>query len=163
MVALPCVWWCAMHLTPTHLGIPQVGALEHDPEAATPARHREWLSEKVIFKEVVRISDARLRAKIHQTYRMGYVKDVILPRALDDATFATLASLMLFNNVEVPAPPVFSFPASVRALCKCCGVGWFDWGQLPCLNCSFRLPSIDVGVAASVCKFEMLNFCVLRD
>lgn len=29
------------------------------------------------------------------------VQDVILPRVLDDGTFATLSSLMLFNNVEV--------------------------------------------------------------
>ena len=28
-------------------------------------------------------------------------QDVILPRVLDDGTFATLSSLMLFNNVEV--------------------------------------------------------------
>ena len=39
--------------------------------------------------------------KIHQTYRIQYLKDVILPRSLDDATYATLASLMLFNNVDV--------------------------------------------------------------
>lgn len=32
---------------------------------------------------------------------MGYLKDVVLPRVLDDATFATLSSLMLFNNIEV--------------------------------------------------------------
>lgn len=32
---------------------------------------------------------------------MGYLKDVVLPRLLDDATFATLSSLMLFNNIEV--------------------------------------------------------------
>lgn len=44
------------------------------------------------------------RPKIHQTYRYGYIKDVILPRALDDATFATISSLMLFNNVEVCSP-----------------------------------------------------------
>ncbi len=29
------------------------------------------------------------------------LQDVILPRVLDDGTFATLSSLMLFNNVEV--------------------------------------------------------------
>ena len=44
------------------------------------------------------------RPKIHQTYRYGYIKDVILPRTMDDATFATISSLMLFNNVEVPLP-----------------------------------------------------------
>ncbi len=29
------------------------------------------------------------------------MQDVILPRVLDDGTFATLSSLMLFNNVDV--------------------------------------------------------------
>jgi hypothetical protein len=43
----------------------------------------------------------QVAAKIHQTYRIQYLKDVILPRSLDDATYATLASLMLFNNVDV--------------------------------------------------------------
>ena len=54
-----------------------------------------------MFKEVVPIQDPAIRAKIHQTYRIGYLKDVILPRVLDDATFGTLTSIMLFNNVEV--------------------------------------------------------------
>jgi protein phosphatase-4 regulatory subunit 3 len=40
-------------------------------------------------------------AKIHQTYRIQYLKDVVLPRCLDDATYATLTSLTLFNNVDV--------------------------------------------------------------
>ena len=34
-------------------------------------------------------------------HSMGYLKDAVLPRVLDDAAFATLSSLMLFNNVEV--------------------------------------------------------------
>ena len=59
------------------------------------------LRDSVVFKEVVPIQDATIRAKIHQTYRIGYLKDVILPRVLDDATFGTLTSIMLFNNVEV--------------------------------------------------------------
>lgn len=54
-----------------------------------------------MFKEVVPITNAAVKAKIHQTYRIGYVKDTILPHVLDDATFNTLNSLMLFNNVEV--------------------------------------------------------------
>jgi hypothetical protein len=55
----------------------------------------------VVFKEVVPVRREDVRAKIHQTYRIGYIKDVILPRVLDDTTFATLSSLMMFNNVEV--------------------------------------------------------------
>ncbi|GFH11066.1 SMK-1 domain-containing protein [Haematococcus lacustris] len=45
--------------------------------------------------------DPAILAKIHQTYRIQYIKDVILPRALDDATYATLSSLVVFNNMEV--------------------------------------------------------------
>uniref|UniRef100_A0A061R721 Protein phosphatase 4 regulatory subunit 3 n=1 Tax=Tetraselmis sp. GSL018 TaxID=582737 RepID=A0A061R721_9CHLO len=78
-----------------------VGALEYDPELKEQQKYREFLRERVVFKEVVPIKDQDVKAKIHQTYRISYIKDVILPRVLDDATFATLASLMLFNNVEV--------------------------------------------------------------
>ncbi len=38
---------------------------------------------------------------MHQTYRIQYLKDVVLPRVLDDATYATLSSMALFNSVEV--------------------------------------------------------------
>ncbi len=78
-----------------------MGALEYDPELVIQQHHRDFLRDKVVFKEVVPISDPALRAKIHQTYRLAYLKDVVLPRVLDDATFATFSSLILFNNVEV--------------------------------------------------------------
>lgn len=93
----------------------QVGALEYDPELPTKQEHRAFLRERVVFKEVVPISDPTVRAKIHQTYRIGYLKDVILARVLDDATFNTLSSLMLFNNVEV-ALALQSDPAFFREL-----------------------------------------------
>ena len=79
--------------------------MEYDPELLTQQKHREFLRDVVVFKEVVPLRSAALKAKIHQTYRMGYVKDVILPRALDDGTFATLSSLMMFNNIEVTPCP----------------------------------------------------------
>lgn len=78
-----------------------IGALEYDPELPVQQRHRKFLQENVVFKEVVPITNPQVVAKIHQTYRIQYLKDVILPRALDDATYATLSSLALFNNVEV--------------------------------------------------------------
>jgi hypothetical protein len=56
---------------------------------------------QAVFREVVPIRDPAVHAKIHQAYRIAYLKDVILPRVLDDGTFATLSSLILFNNVEV--------------------------------------------------------------
>lgn len=80
-----------------------LGALEYEPDVPQHMRpkHREFLRDKVVFKEVVPIADRSVVSKIHQSYRLGYLKDVVLPRVLDDATFATLSSLILFNNVEV--------------------------------------------------------------
>ena len=92
----------------------QVGALEYDPELIEQQHHRSFLRDKVVFKEVVPIQDAALRAKIHQTYRLAYLKDVVLPRVLDDATFATFSSLILFNNVEASVSCLVS--SSVHSL-----------------------------------------------
>jgi len=78
-----------------------VGALEYDPELTSKQNHRAFLRDSVVFKEVVPITDPNILAKIHQTYRIGYLKDVILARVLDDASFNTLSSLVLFNNVVV--------------------------------------------------------------
>ena len=92
----------------------------------------------MVFKEVVPIQDATIRAKIHQTYRIGYLKDVILPRVLDDATFGTLTSIMLFNNVEVvlalQADPTFLKEllrgyARRRALSRSGTTSWVSFGS----------------------------------
>jgi protein phosphatase-4 regulatory subunit 3 len=79
-----------------------LGALEHDPEYPGPRPgHRETWANGVVFKEVVPIASTALRARIHATYRLQYLKDSALAHCLDDATFSTLASLVLFNHVEV--------------------------------------------------------------
>lgn len=63
--------------------------------------HRKYLQSSVVFKEVVPIRNADILKKIHQTFRIQYLKDVILPRLLDDMTFATINSIIYFNNVEI--------------------------------------------------------------
>ncbi|CAI5979647.1 unnamed protein product [Closterium sp. NIES-65] len=73
----------------------------HDPDLPSRQQHRKFLLEQVEYREAVPIQDPSLRSKIHQTYRLGYIKDVILPRVLDDQTYGTFNSLILFNNVEV--------------------------------------------------------------
>lgn len=80
-----------------------VGALEHDPTIPERARvrHRDNIRGTMSLKEVVPIVDPSARAKILRAYRIGYLKDTILPKSLDDATYATLSSLQLFNIVEV--------------------------------------------------------------
>nr|XP_024382924.1 serine/threonine-protein phosphatase 4 regulatory subunit 3-like isoform X3 [Physcomitrium patens] len=78
-----------------------VGALEYDSDVTKCHCHRAFLKEQAVFKEAVPIRDPVILSKIHQTYRIGYIKDVILFRVLDDPTFASLNSIILFNNVSV--------------------------------------------------------------
>jgi len=80
-----------------------VAALEYDPHVPEEARvrHRDHVKGTMSLKEVVPILDPVCRSKILQSYRIAYVKDVILARSLDDATYATLSSLQLFSTVEV--------------------------------------------------------------
>jgi protein phosphatase-4 regulatory subunit 3 len=81
------------------LGI--IGALEYDPEVAKVQKHRIFLKDHVIFKEAIPIKNVSVVSRIHQTYRIGYLKDVILPRILDDATMASLNTMIHTNNAAV--------------------------------------------------------------
>ncbi|KAJ2895818.1 hypothetical protein MKZ38_006140 [Zalerion maritima] len=79
-----------------------VGALEYDPDFPThKANHRQWLADQGRYKEVVPIDDETIKRKIHQTYRLQYLKDVVLARILDDPTFSVLNSLIFFNQVDI--------------------------------------------------------------
>ncbi|XP_045832116.1 serine/threonine-protein phosphatase 4 regulatory subunit 3-like isoform X2 [Trifolium pratense] len=80
-----------------------IGALEYDPESTTVQHHRKFLKDHVVFKEAIPIKDPNALAKIHQTYRVGYLKDVVLARVLDDATCATINSIIHANNAFVIA------------------------------------------------------------
>jgi protein phosphatase-4 regulatory subunit 3 len=75
--------------------------LSDDPDYPKNLKHREFMKKKIIFKEVVPFNNPEVVKKIHQTFRIQYLKDVALPRILDDATFATLNSLIYLNQVEI--------------------------------------------------------------
>nr|DAD38239.1 TPA_asm: hypothetical protein HUJ06_008880 [Nelumbo nucifera] len=77
-----------------------IGSLEYDPDIPH-VQHRSFLKEHVVFKEAIPIRDPIVLSKIHQTYRIGYIKDVILPRVLDEATIANLSSIIHSNNAVV--------------------------------------------------------------
>ncbi|KAL4579271.1 hypothetical protein LXL04_015409 [Taraxacum kok-saghyz] len=73
-----------------------VGCLEYDPDV--PHVHHRDILKKHVFKEAIPIKDPLASSKIHQTYRVGYLKDVVLPRVLDEATVASLNSIIHSNN-----------------------------------------------------------------
>ncbi|KAF0929106.1 hypothetical protein E2562_015213 [Oryza meyeriana var. granulata] len=78
-----------------------IGALEYDPDVPKVQKHRTFLKDHVVFKEAIPIKNVSVVSKIHQTYRIGYLKDVILPRVLDDATLASLNTMIHSNNAAV--------------------------------------------------------------
>ena len=79
-----------------------IGALEYDPASINQIPHRKFLMDKQEnYSAIVPFSDPLLVQKIHQTYQIQYIKDVLLPKALDDLTFSTLHSLILLNNMEI--------------------------------------------------------------
>ena len=50
---------------------------------------------------MVPIQDLAIKKKIHSTWRLLYLKDVVLARILDDPTFSVLNSLIFFNQVDI--------------------------------------------------------------
>lgn len=50
---------------------------------------------------MVPIADPDIKRKIHATWRLQYLKDVVLARILDDPTFSVLNSLIFFNQVDI--------------------------------------------------------------
>jgi protein phosphatase-4 regulatory subunit 3 len=90
------------HVVSDDIVLGVVGALEYDPDFPShKANHRHWLGKEGRYKEVVRIEDEMIRKKIHHTYRLQYLKDVVLARILDDPTFSVLNSLIFFNQVDI--------------------------------------------------------------
>ncbi|KAM3582046.1 Platinum sensitivity protein [Umbelopsis sp. WA50703] len=79
-----------------------VGILEYDPQfPKLKANHREFLADNSKFKQVVPIRDKSVESKIHQTFRLQYLKDVILARVFDDPTFSIINSMIFFNHVDI--------------------------------------------------------------
>lgn len=79
-----------------------IGMLEYDREyPSLKASFRQLFREISRFRQVVEIRDPNIRNKIHQTYRVQYLKEVVLARVLDDPTFSILNGFIFFNQVDI--------------------------------------------------------------
>ncbi|KAG1782983.1 component of IIS longevity pathway SMK-1-domain-containing protein [Suillus placidus] len=79
-----------------------VGMLEYDPEFPNhKANYREFLHVTSKFHQPIPIQDIMIQKKIHHTYRLQFLKDVVLARALDDSTFNVLNSCIIFNQIDI--------------------------------------------------------------
>ncbi|KAF7511291.1 hypothetical protein GJ744_004856 [Endocarpon pusillum] len=90
------------HLVTDEIITGVVGALEYDPDFPThKANHRQYLNDTTRYKEVVPIRDQVIQKKIRHTWRLQYLKDVVLARILDDPTFSVLNSSIFFHQVDI--------------------------------------------------------------
>jgi protein phosphatase-4 regulatory subunit 3 len=80
-----------------------VGCLEFEPGSAQPKKHREYLKSIAKFHQVIPITNTELLSKIHQTYRVQYIQDVVLPTpsVFEENMLSTLSSFVFFNKVEI--------------------------------------------------------------
>lgn len=80
-----------------------VGCLEYDPSQPQRKKHREYLTDLAKFKEAIPIKNQDLLAKIHQTYRVQYIQDIVLPTPAiyEESLLTTLSSFIFFNKVEI--------------------------------------------------------------
>jgi len=79
-----------------------LGVLEYDPNAKETVRHRQFVQEKARFKEVIPITSKELRQKIHQTYKVQYIQDVLVPvPTVFEDNMSTLSSYIFFSKIEI--------------------------------------------------------------
>lgn len=79
-----------------------LGILEYDPEfASRKGNYREFMATHVRFNQVAPNMDESIVEKIQKTYRLQLLKDVVLARVLDDATFNLVSSIIYVNQVEI--------------------------------------------------------------
>ncbi|KAL0950186.1 hypothetical protein HGRIS_010179 [Hohenbuehelia grisea] len=90
------------HILDDSLFFGVVGMLEYDPEFPHhKANYREFLSTTTQFHQPIAIPDPAVQRKIHHTYRLQFLKDVVLARVLDDSTFNVLSSCIIFNQIDI--------------------------------------------------------------
>lgn len=65
------------------------------------ANYREFLRQNTHFHAPIPIRDEAIERKIHHTYRLQFLKDVVLARVLDDSTFNVINSCILFNQMDI--------------------------------------------------------------
>ncbi|CAM9606959.1 unnamed protein product, partial [Laminaria digitata] len=84
-----------------NLFVDMAGVFEYDLELKEKGEHRKFLTETASFKQVLPIADEEVVQKIHQNFRITFLKDALLRPMMDDAVVGTLNSLTYFNNTEI--------------------------------------------------------------
>ena len=80
-----------------------IGCLEYDPSKPHPIKHRQYLQNTSRHKDVVSLENPELMNKIHLTYKIMYIQEVILPTPslFEENMMSALNSIILFNKTEI--------------------------------------------------------------
>jgi protein phosphatase-4 regulatory subunit 3 len=80
-----------------------VGCLEYNPSKPQPVRHREYLAQVSRHREVIPFNNPQLLNKIHQTYQVMYIQEVILPTPslFEENMMSALNSFVMFNKADI--------------------------------------------------------------
>lgn len=79
-----------------------VGILEYDPDFPLfKSNHRSYLKDDSKFKEILPIKVEDIKQLIIKTFKLQFLKDVVLARLLDDPTFNFISTLIHFNQVKI--------------------------------------------------------------
>ena len=80
-----------------------IGVLEYDPAKTQPTPHRKYLEQTSKYKEVIPIGNSEIIEKIHLTYKMCYIQEVILPTPslFEENMMSAFNSLVLFNKSDI--------------------------------------------------------------
>lgn len=74
---------------------------DSENSSLTIRKHRDFLQRKVAYKSVVPITDSNVVSKIHQNFRVAYIRDFILTRAFEDVVNNSLSGVIVCNNVDI--------------------------------------------------------------
>jgi len=72
-----------------------------DNEPDLKVNHSDFIKEHVKFVEVINFNDESFEKKVHQTFRLTYLKDVVFPRLLDEQVLGTMGTMIFMNSVQL--------------------------------------------------------------
>ncbi|CDW88124.1 UNKNOWN [Stylonychia lemnae] len=64
-------------------------------------KHREFLTNELKFKQVVKIEDDQILDSIHLAYRLTYLKDTAIARFIDDQVLSNINSLIYVKSQDI--------------------------------------------------------------
>ncbi|GLH00963.1 Serine/threonine-protein phosphatase 4 regulatory subunit 3 [Gryllus bimaculatus] len=80
-----------------------IGCLEYDSNSSSPKRYRQTLKDLTNYKNVIPITNPELLNKIHHTYRIQFIQDIILPipPITENNMFSAISNMLLVNKMDI--------------------------------------------------------------